>query len=64
MSRRLDNYLTPQEVAARLSIHRKTVLQMVSDGRLPGAVRLGHRCVRIPERSVMRLLDASPAVFA
>lgn len=60
---KLGNYLTAQEVAARLALHPKTVLAMVADGRLPGAVRLGHRIVRIPERSVMALLDESPAVF-
>jgi excisionase family DNA binding protein len=60
---KLGQYLSPQEVAARLGITRRTVLQMVINGRLPGAFRLGPKVVRIPEKSVVDLIDRSPAVF-
>lgn len=61
---RLAQYLTPEEVAARLGLHRKTVLGMVNAGRLPGCVRLGPKVIRIPEAAVIQLLQQSPAVWS
>ncbi|MGN6870277.1 MAG: helix-turn-helix domain-containing protein [Solirubrobacteraceae bacterium] len=36
-----DRLLTPSEAAARLSVHRKTLVRAAAAGRVPGAQRVG-----------------------
>jgi excisionase family DNA binding protein len=47
-------FLTAQEVADRLRVHRRTIYRWARDGRLP-AVRVGGAW-RIPRSAVCRLM--------
>jgi len=39
-------YLTVDQVAARLQVSQKTIRKWISENRLPGLIRLGRRCIR------------------
>ena len=40
-------YLTPQEVAAKLKINERTVRRLLRDGALPGGLRIGPKTWRV-----------------
>lgn len=53
-------YLSINQVAARLGVHRKTVRGWISTGRLPG-YRFGPRLIRVHESAVDQLRRPIPA---
>lgn len=58
-------FYSPREVATLAGVHPSTILNYIRDGKLQ-AVRLSERTIRIPARSVQKLLApdeaASPSV--
>lgn len=54
---KLDNLMTPAEVAERLRVSSKTILRLVQDGSLP-AIKL-KRTIRIPEVVVEEFIKNS-----
>ena len=52
-------YYRPDEVAALLNVHRRTIYRMIRDGRLPG-VTMDQRPRRIPRDAVAALATYSP----
>jgi excisionase family DNA binding protein len=53
-------FYSPAEVAALADVHPSTILNYIRDGRLY-AVRLTERTIRIPARSVQKLLAPEAA---
>lgn len=51
----MQRFLDPGEAAEVLGVSRRTVLRMIDDGRLPGAVRVSERKVRIPQAALEAL---------
>jgi excisionase family DNA binding protein len=49
-------YLSVQQTALRLGVSARTVYEMLGDGRIQGALRIGRR-VRVPDSA----LDSLPA---
>lgn len=43
----VEQHLTPEDVAARLQVHPRTVVAWIRSGRLSRARRLGHRTYRV-----------------
>ncbi len=58
MSDESDRFLSPRDIAGRLSVSEVTVRRMISSGRLP-SVRPTERLVRVPESAVNELLRSS-----
>ena len=54
---KLENLMTPAEVAERLKVSSKTILRLVQDGSLP-AIKL-KRAIRIPEDVVEEFIKNS-----
>jgi chromosome partitioning protein len=54
-----EPYLAVEDVARRLGVHHDTVVRMIRDGRLPGAVRIG-KAYRIPQSALLSLLGKVP----
>lgn len=55
----MDNeYINPRVAASRLGVHRVSFYKFVRQGRIPGVVRLGPRCVRIHAKRFQEFLDA------
>lgn len=54
-------FLSPKEIAARLSVKVVTVYAWIREGRLP-AVRLGPRCVRVRATDLDRFINEAPSV--
>lgn len=54
-------FYSPAEVAELAGVHPSTILNYIRDGRLY-AVRLSERTIRIPSRSVMKLLSPEDVV--
>ena len=51
----LRKFYTPQKVADALSIHRRTVLEMIHRGEITAYIPVANR-IRIPEDELERLL--------
>ena len=49
-----EEYLTPEELASRLKLSRRTVYSWLKAGRVP-FVRIG-RLIRVPASAVMELM--------
>jgi excisionase family DNA binding protein len=54
----LRKLLTPEEIAKRLSLPKRSIYNMVRDGELPGAIRVGRRLLRFDPDVVDRWLAA------
>jgi excisionase family DNA binding protein len=54
-----EHYITAPELAARLRISSMTVHQLIHDGEIEGAIRIGANVIRIPESSVQAFLERS-----
>ena len=52
----LRKLLTPEEIAKRLSLPKRSIYNMVRDGELPGALRVGRRLLRFDPDVVDRWL--------
>ncbi|MEW6386808.1 MAG: helix-turn-helix domain-containing protein [Thermodesulfobacteriota bacterium] len=55
-------FFRPDEVAAIMSLSRRTIYRMIRDGRLPG-VRLGAGPWRIPRETLISLLPQLPQLL-
>lgn len=55
-------WLTPDEVAAILKVHKRTLRNMVQRGLLPPPTRLSHRIVRYRRADLERLGAVAPRV--
>jgi excisionase family DNA binding protein len=53
-------FYSPAEVASMIDVHPTTILNYIRDGKLY-AVRLSERTIRIPARSVQKLLAPEDA---
>lgn len=53
------DWLSTTETAALLDLSYGTIKNMITDGRLPGAVQIG-RNWRIPRETVLAILEARP----
>lgn len=52
-----NTYLTPQQVADLMQVHRRTVERMIAFGDLP-AYKFGRKAVRIRLRDLERMIGA------
>lgn len=57
--RDLEEYLTPEQVAARLQLGRRVILRLVQEGAFPRAAKPSRRVIRIPASDVEAWLDQS-----
>jgi len=55
------NFLSPKDFARRVDLHRQTVYQLLRDGEVPGARKVGKQW-RIPEWAVREV--GAPAHLA
>ena len=55
-----EDFVSPQEIARRLKVTDRAILDMIAAGKLPGAVRVGTRrgVWRVPQSSVDAYLAA------
>ena len=55
----MEKYLSAEEVAERLSLSRKTVLEFARKGTLP-CIRIGKNVVRFSESALEKFLNEKP----
>lgn len=55
--RELDDYLDAEQVAEKLGLTKRTVLDMVSAGEFPQAIKPMAKVVRIPVGDVLAFVD-------
>lgn len=53
----MEQYYTLQEVMARLSVSRDTLVGLIKKGKIPGTIKLSS-VFRIPESGIQRFLEA------
>lgn len=57
MGSRVEEHLSPAEVAKRLQVDRTTVFRWIQTGKLRPIVKLGHRITRVPASVVNAFLE-------